>query len=448
MRFSSLFTALLGSAACASAAAIPSKSPTTRNSVTKIRPGSVKDMIVSEETTLNGTHQGDTRILSASDVHAAVNSLPLHFVNNFGGDINAYVTGKVPGGAVVFVRADGSLLYPSSGGSEVPVDIGQDMKIPLAAGEALDMDLPTALESGRVYFAAGELQFGVVLGAEGESIVQPAPNNPSDPSADLNWGIVELTYNEDGSLWANISYVDFVGMPLGIELIGNGNDTQSAYGVSGDAVARICETLQAQTDSDGRPWASLCMGGDSGPVRALSPTAYTDIDSEGFKDYYDDYVNEVWSKYSSSPLVINTQTPAGSVNCQVQDDQLACDGDSRAYPKPTAWDIWGCNSGPFTVFGEDNDIHEAVVPRLCAAFVRSTLLLDGGDTQPSLGQESYYTADPTNHYSRAVHEHEVDGKGYGFAYDDVNPDGNENASGTLASETPGMLTVFVGNPPE
>ncbi|KAJ4301966.1 hypothetical protein N0V88_002096 [Collariella sp. IMI 366227] len=39
------------------------------------------------------------------------------------------------------------------------------------------------------------------------------------------------------------------------------------------------------------------------------------------------------------------------------------------------------------------------------------------------GPETFYRCDPTNHYSRIVHECNLDGKGYAFAYDDVQPDG-------------------------
>ncbi|RWA06910.1 hypothetical protein EKO27_g8203 [Xylaria grammica] len=71
------------------------------------------------------------------------------------------------------------------------------------------------------------------------------------------------------------------------------------------------------------------------------------------------------------------------------------------------------------------------------------LLLPGGNVQPSLGAASYYTVSPTSHYSRVVHQYEVNGIGYAFSYDDVNPDG-ENASGTVAGDNPTLLKVTVG----
>jgi hypothetical protein len=82
---------------------------------------------------------------------------------------------------------------------------------------------------------------------------------------------------------------------------------------------------------------------------------------------------------------------------------------------------------------------------LCAAFNRGTLLLAGGDVQPSLGADSHYTTAPSNYYSAIVHKYELDGKGYAFAYDDVNPSGDdENASGTVSSANPSILSVTVG----
>ena len=56
----------------------------------------------------------------------------------------------------------------------------------------------------------------------------------------------------------------------------------------------------------------------------------------------------------------------------------------------------------------------AVVPRLCAAFTRSTIMMEGGDIQPSLDASNYYQNSPTNWYSKLVHEYEIDGKGYAF----------------------------------
>lgn len=459
MRFFSLAAALLGSASLASALPKAVSHSQTPDGFLEVKPGTFKDLKVTYENTLNGTYkEEESRIVPApsSDAAAAAAldgevgaqaTLGLNFVNNFGGPINAYITGKDESGRVVFVRGDGSLLYPSSGGSATPVPVGQDGRIPLAAGQNFNMVLPIALESARIYYSAGDLIFGVVRTPIGDGLVQPAPNNPSDPSAGINWGFVELTLLPNGTLYANISYVDFVGLPLGMELTVNGDATQSAFGVGRGAVTNICNALSAQGSRDGRPWSRLCMGNAAGPVRVLSPTVYTDLDPASFADYWHAYRDQVWDKYRGEPLIIDTQREFGRINCWVRGDALECDGDNRAYFKPEAVDIWGCDRGPFGKQSGDNQVHLAVIPRLCAAFVRSTLLVGGGNVQPGLGQASYYRVEPTNHYSRVVHENEVDGKGYAFAYDDVNPTGTENASGTVAHASPNTLRVFIGSPP-
>jgi hypothetical protein len=450
MRFFSVLTALIGSAATVSALAVPraetSKGP---DGYLEVKPGTFKDLIVTKDNTLNGTYmEEESQIVPASkDDMSIMATLPLNFVNNFGGPISAYIVGFDEARRVVFVRRDGSLMYPSSGGSASPVPVGQDGRISLAAGENLNMVLPIALESARIYYAAADLTFGVVRTPIGDGLVQPAPNNPTDPSAGINWGFVELTLLPNGTLYANISYVDFVGLPLGMELTVNGGPTQTAFGVGRNAVNNICNGLNAQGVRDGRPWSRLCMAGSNGPVRVLSPTVFTDLDSQSFATYWHTYRDQVWDKYRNEPLIIDTQREFGRINCRVSGDALNCDGDNRAYFKPEAIDIWGCDRGPFGKQSGDNQVHLAVIPRLCAAFVRSTLLVSGGNVQPSLGQANYYRVEPTNHYSRIVHENEVDGKGYAFAYDDVNPSGTENASGTVSHPSPNTLRVFIGSPP-
>jgi len=372
----------------------------------------------------------------------------MSFVNNFDGDqINAYVTGADPDNKVVMLKPDGTWLYPSSGGSTTPVAITDDVAIPLGAkGSSKEISLPDYISSGRVWFAEGTLQFFVVGADGGESLVTPSAVNLEDPSADVNWGFVEMTNTEEAGIYANISYVDFVGMILGMSLQTGANGTQTTRGLQSDAVTQICNDLKLQTGKDGQPWDEMCvLGTDGTPLRVLSPTDFgSGSNGTAFADYWTSYVDQVWDKYTSETLTINTQADAGEVTCQVSGDELTCEGDNRGYAKPVAADIWGCNSGPFGIEEGDSDTHKAIVPRLCAAFVRSTLLLDGGNVQPGVGADEYYTVNPTNHYSQIVHKYEKDGKGYAFAYDDVNPDGNENASGVVSDADPQKLTVYVG----
>jgi len=185
---------------------------------------------------------------------------------------------------------------------------------------------------------------------------------------------------------------------------------------------------------------------NSSKIRVIAPTDYISVSNTGFKDYWTSYINQVWTKYTTNTLTIDTQGSAGKVACKVVSGNLTCAGDNRGYAKPSAADIFGCDSGPFAILKGDNSIHAAVVPRLCAAFDRSTLLLDGGNVQPGLQASNYYTVSPTNYFSKFVHKYELSGLGYAFAYDDVAPDGAPSAAGLVSDANPQALTVIIGGP--
>ncbi|KAI1086355.1 glycoside hydrolase family 64 protein [Rostrohypoxylon terebratum] len=406
-------------------------------------PGTKADLVITDKNTLNSTH---VPVVKAGQVTQS-NPLKISLQNNFGGgQLYAYVSGKDVNGANVMLSENGSWYYPDPAGSLVPVAVNGPIALPMnAQGQTTEFTLPDYISSGRIWIAEGKLQFFAVVDANGAvQLVEPSAANPSDPSAAVNWGFVELTNTEAGGIYANISFVDFVGLIMGMTLTLGSGETQTVKGLQGGSITSICNDLKTQAASDGQPWDKLCVTDSSGnPLRVLSPNLYLSIDPTAMSTYYDDYIDQVWTKYTNEDLVVNTQAAAGNVTCRASGNQLSCTNDNRAYPKPTVIDIWGCNSGPFAIKDTDNDVHRAVVPRLCAAFYRSTLLLDGGNFQPSLGQDSYYTVSPTSHYGRIIHKYETDNKGYAFSYDDVNPDG-QNSAGVVAGLNPDTLMVAVG----
>jgi hypothetical protein len=322
--------------------------------------------------------------------------------------------------------------------------------------------VPTDVTAARIWLAEGDLPFSFIASGTGEpSLVEPSINDITD----ISWGFIEFTYSKDAGLWVDISNVDFVGIPVGLSVTSSDGESSAPSlqlaGLRQGAVAGICDGLANQSTIDGYPWRDLCISDVEGnPLTVLSPTSYIQHHPTAFADYWACYVNDVWWKYSNEILTINTHSnEMRNISCAVDDESLLCfmnaDGDlsgqvSVNITKPSSQDIFSCNTGPFALSARVDDLLEQIVPRLCAAFHRSTLLLDDGNQQPDGPPSSaYYTASyATNWYSKLVHQWEVDGQGYAFPYDDVTSDddvnGGKSQSGLLFSRTPGALTLFVG----
>ncbi|KAI1370353.1 glucanase B [Hypoxylon crocopeplum] len=361
--------------------------------------------------------------------------LTLSFTNNYQeSPVFAYLSGRDSAGSIVFLTTNGTWYYPvsPSGTSHQRVD---PLAILLPLNEDsphLNVTIPESLISGRVWVATGELPFYVSTngGATAMQLVEPSVYNEDDPSAAVNWGFLELTYTEELDVYANLSFVDFVGFLLGLSLTLADGTVQTVAGLYQDALSGICNALRIQATQDSHSWDELCVvDRNSQPIRIVSPSKIANASL--LQDYYAHYVDQVWDN------------DAGLVSCRVSEKMLRCQGDNRGYTRPSEIDIWGCSTGPFAIAGEDNMIHRAVVPRLCAAFTRSTLLVDGGTVQPSVDSSQYYVGSPTNHYSRLVHQFLADGRGYAFPYDDVDIDG-ANTAGVVSGSNPQRLEIILG----
>lgn len=396
----------------------------------------------------------------------------------------------------------------------------QALAIPTGGRE---FTIPEYISSARLYISEeSALKFTANMDEAGRaSLAQPDFLNDGDPSKNVTWGFMEFDYSAD-SLFVNLSFVDFVSLALGMSLThkdgGDGSDgkevTDTIGGLHKDSVSEICDALEQISDQpEGTPWGDLCYkGADGKAIRVIAPEKYmSQHPGSKFDTYYDGYVDRVWQKYAGAPLVIATQddqnggkTAQGlEVPCRVaaQGEEhagsLVCTrpgGAATAVPapaaenstsgsgggsgsgsgegevvavfaKPTSRDIFGCASAaggadsPFANDGAKSVTEREIIPRLCAAFTRSTLLLEpegggsssngtgSGDHPMRVGKSGYYTDPITNHYARLVHDQLAGGKGYAFAFDDVNMDpfdADENSAGVLQKANPVKLEIMVG----
>ncbi|CAK3963857.1 Hypothetical predicted protein [Lecanosticta acicola] len=383
----------------------------------------------------------------------------------------AYIQGLNKDGDIVFVGPSHSFFTPQAPSSSyAPVKIAESsITIQLQHGPT-HLIIPGELTSGRVYLAEQPLQFAIVrFGNDSSGLVTPDATNEKDASMKVPWGFAEFTFSEKAGLILNPSYVDFA-PPLALELSAEGSTkstTQVNTGLPVDGLARICDMLKAQAAIDGQPWDQLCIRDqDAGKIlRVVSPNirryqmrtpGRIQNSSNIFDGYFESYVGEVWQHYASQPggLTFDTQSPTGDILCTMQGDVFNCDHNAGTISKPSTGDILTCSEGQLANVGTDE--HKSVVARMCAAFVRSTIMpskkLPDMKTarQPSndIKPNMYYTNDVCNHYSRIIHSVLPGKRGYAFPYDDVNPPepGNQtmSADGIISVRNPEWVKITIG----
>ncbi|KAI1165840.1 hypothetical protein F5B18DRAFT_668742 [Nemania serpens] len=367
--------------------------------------------------------------------------------------------------AVVVWSADGSTTYFMP-----PINTPQGVSITAPAPNlrwsvtpvGTSFNTPGTINSGRIYIADGSLNF---YSSADRKIVQPDPHNPSDIASQEIWGFIELTHGKDSSngnedMTVNLSFVDWVSLPLGMNVTFEDGGSQKSVHIPGlkpDGLTKVCDSLS----SIGSFWPRLCLrGSDKTPLRVMSPEKYISLhpDDKDAVNYYEPYISQVWDKYKDADLRINTHTAGPNSNVKVDDGQIVtcrvgrsdnilhCDNGAGDFNRPVSRDIYGCNSGPFANPSQgaaESWSRARLRPRLCAAFVRSTLHLDAVQPSHNVTSNQYYKQPITNHYSRVVHENLIEGKGYAFSYDDVNPGSTENSAGLVSMTKPVQLDIFI-----
>ncbi|MFD9048182.1 glycoside hydrolase family 64 protein [Streptomyces zaomyceticus] len=365
-------------------------------------------------------------------------TIPLDLVNTTGGNtVYAYVLGRDPaaGGNWAFIQADGSSLHhpPSPAADQTP--LGVDCAIALNASGAgpRRVTLPR-LYSGRIYFSVGaKLTF---LMNRGGGLALPSVSNPTDPNVNVHHDFCEFTFNSD-QLYANITFVDMVSLPIAFQLE-TGQGPQTVRGLPADGLSRVAAALRAQSAADGSDWSRLVVTKGGADLRVVSPNLAIRGDNALFRGYFDSYVDEVWNKYRSTDLRIDTQFTWGTVTGRVNGDTLTFPG-VGSFAKPSTLSIFSCSDAPFTT---GNDLMGNLSARLAAAFNRTTLL-DNPHQPTAENPASFYTRPRTNHYARILHDTTPDHLGYAFPYDDVHPAGVD-FEGKVQSGSPGRWTITVG----
>jgi hypothetical protein len=339
--------------------------------------------------------------------------LPLSVTNNSGraDQVYLYVLGvNLTTGRLGYVNAGGTFT-PWSGGS-IPPSPAPDVSITGPAGGATrTVQVPINL-SGRMYMSFGaKLKFFLTP----DGLVQPAPWAPNDPNRDILFDWSEFTYNPAG-LWLNSSQVDMFSIPHAVSVTGSGGATRRTGAVVTDGRNRIFNAIRNQPGD----WAKLIhTRGDGTRLRVLAPRL--GIESGTFSPtYLDGYINQVWARYQSTTLTVVPfqHQPSlkyfGRVSGPVMNFTNAAGARVATFQKPLTKDVFGCDGR----LQAPNDLVVGPIARsLCAAFHRSTLGFL--HVAPTYDAGQFYTRAVTDFYSKIMHANMIDGRAYGFAFDDV-----------------------------
>ncbi|WP_067964669.1 beta-1,3-glucanase family protein [Nocardiopsis trehalosi] len=330
-------------------------------------------------------------------------TLPVTIVNETGAfaddQVRVYIVGTdISTGAQVHVTADGRMVPVAESDN---TDGGYtDYSIPLSPGGTV-LPLPQPM-SGRIYFALGDkLRFRVVIDGAGRPALQyPAGHVESDPSFGVLYDTFEFTHQADG-MYCNSSMVDQFSVPIAITLEGDAVQTTGLL-VDGGRAA-VFDAAAADPD------LSPLIVGDR--TRIIAPGH--GLDGGRFPaDYFAPYIDQVWSHYAATDLTVTTNE--GVFTGRVTGGQLVFDGGVTPFRKPTTRDVLFCDGA---LAAPNDRLTGPVAAVLGAGFNRSTLLSHA--RQPTTDAADFYRTPVSNHYSRILHEHMVDGKAYGFAFDDV-----------------------------
>ncbi len=375
---------------------------------------------------------GGTVVTVSAAAAAVPNTIPLTITNNSGrsGAVYLYVLGQsLTTNRLGYANASGAFTPWAAGG--LPPTPAPDVSIPGPAnGQSKTIQIPKL--SGRVYFSLGEkLKFFLTP----TGLVQPAPWAVGDPNRNILFDWSEYTLN-DGGLWLNSSQVDMFAIPHAVTVTNTANQTSR----TGDLVAggrnRVLDAIKNQPGG----WANLIhTRADGTRLRAFAPGKGIDA---GLLpgNVMQSYIDRSWNAYTGgrvltvAPFQGQAVRYYGRTSGNTMNFTNAAGQQVASFQKPSTANVFGCDGA----LGAPNDLIVGPIARtLCAALNRSTLATIS--TQPSYDAAQFYQDAVTNHYSRKIHAHMLDGKAYGFAFDDVGAfeslvkDPNPRAAGLVLS---------------
>ncbi|MCX2933845.1 glycoside hydrolase family 64 protein [Mycobacterium sp. CVI_P3] len=370
-------------------------------------------------------------------------TFPVDFVNNSpyqSNQLYVFAIGQTSKNQWAWVDQNGTAHAINHDDANAPGHLVKDgvnyANMSYTLDEAGNLRIPPELQGARIYVSVDQPLY-IAISTDNTGWTVPDPVGVTNPNYDTVYDWFELSYAYGAvPFGGNTTQVDQFGLPLSFTVV------QASSGFSatrGTAVGRdqVFSTYQSSVPAE---FQQLVISDTQGnPLRIASPRS---TQPGGLATYLDEPIDAFWTKYRTDTFTFTspgTYTVTGQVDA---DNRFAYTvtalnpaGVSGSYvmDKPTTAQVFA-GDGPFVGTHEQG----AFLAQLDAAFNR------GVAASPDLWDDAtaYYPADvKSNAYAQVFHELGLDGKNYGFPYDDVN-----NQSSVLIlnnSLPPDVVTIAI-----
>ena len=357
---------------------------------------------------------------------AAGSQMTIQCQNNTGGkyadsQIYLVMTARNSAGNASWVDKNGNLIACAGG------QVASSYSYRLS--DITGYQLPARVDAARLYVSMGAPMNMTIDPNHPTDLFSTFPDveNAYDANNGTYYDFVEFTL-VNNQIWCNTTQVEQFCLPLVMELFqtsGSSYTTSGKVGIT-DSRANLFSAWSADVPSEFKALANT--------YRIVAPVHGGFRAAQANGGYFTNYISSVWSQYTGSDLTI--PIPQGTFTGRVQADgrlRFTRSGDAASYyvGRPSSEEVFA-GSGPMTA---GNDIEQQLGAQVCAAFHRHVL------ENPAFINSStqYYHAAPADYYSKFWHDHSINGKAYGFCYDDRN-----GQDSILSCASPRGIVLSVG----
>ncbi|MFD7839801.1 glycoside hydrolase family 64 protein [Streptomyces sp. NPDC059761] len=364
-------------------------------------------------------------------------SFPITFQNNTRGtytDAQVFVTvlGQVTPGQWSYMKPDGSMAHINHLDATAPGHLVKNgvaypnMSFTLAQVGGT-VPSPPSIRGGRIYVSLGSpVYFPVSPDDQGWG--GPDLRNPRDPNTSVYYDWYEYTYVQGQvAFGGNTTQVDQFGFPMTSRL----RQTSSGYDTTRGITRTRAEVMQQYAASVGAAFKPLQNG-----YRMVAPRSSELFLAGGAQqNHLTAAIDQAWAFYTTHPFALTRHGETFSGRVSGSTLTFSKNGAGPfTLRKPTSPDVMACAGA----LASGNDTEKQLGAEFCAAFNRGVAL----DTTAWYTPAAYYRGAAKNDYAAFFHTVGLNGRAYGFPYDDVNDQSSVQILGN--AQPPTGLTLGIG----